>query len=87
MLPKYLKDSTFSSCFWSIVSFTGNNYKHKIYKSLLDLLAIVWLLRKLQGFQKSVLSVSVPDTQLVPDGGYATLHNISYYIAVSVDVE
>ena len=24
MLPKYLKDSTFSSCFWSIVIFTGN---------------------------------------------------------------
>ena len=24
MLPKYLKDSTFSSCFWSIIIFTGN---------------------------------------------------------------
>jgi hypothetical protein len=24
MLPKYLKDSTFSSCFWSFIGFTGN---------------------------------------------------------------
>jgi hypothetical protein len=24
MLPKYLKDSTFSSCFWCIIIFTGN---------------------------------------------------------------
>ena len=24
MLPKYLKDSTFSSCFWSIILLTGN---------------------------------------------------------------
>jgi len=24
MLPKYLKDFTFSSCFWSIIIFTGN---------------------------------------------------------------
>jgi hypothetical protein len=24
MLPKYLKDSTFSSCFWSIIIFTGD---------------------------------------------------------------
>jgi len=24
MLPKYLKDSTFSSCFWSMIIFTGN---------------------------------------------------------------
>jgi hypothetical protein len=30
MLPKYLKDSTFSSSFWSIVSFAGNTYKIKI---------------------------------------------------------
>jgi hypothetical protein len=26
MLPKYLKDSTFSSCFWSIIIFTESGY-------------------------------------------------------------
>jgi len=26
MLPKYLKDSTFSSCFWSIIIVTGRRY-------------------------------------------------------------
>jgi len=25
MLPKYLKDSIFSSCFWSIIIFTGKS--------------------------------------------------------------
>ena len=29
MLPKYLKDSTFSSCFWSIIIFTGNGCLEK----------------------------------------------------------
>jgi hypothetical protein len=45
------------------------------------------LLQNIQYFRKSVLSVAVPYTQLVPDGGYATLHNISLHIAVFVGVE
>jgi hypothetical protein len=50
-------------------------------------LDIVLLLQNVQDFKKFVLSLAVPHTQLVPDGGYATLHNISFNTAVSLGVE
>jgi hypothetical protein len=87
MLPKYLKDSTFSSCFWSIVIFNGNAYKHQIYKCILDFCILFGCCEIFRILKKFVLSVAVPDTQLVPDGGYAVVHDISFYTAVSIDVE
>jgi hypothetical protein len=38
MLPNYLEDSTFSSCFWSIVSFTGNG----CLEILITVLKLFW---------------------------------------------
>jgi hypothetical protein len=34
MLPKYFKDSTFSSCFWSIIIFTGNSRLEILIKAI-----------------------------------------------------
>jgi hypothetical protein len=50
-------------------------------------LAIILLLQNVQDLKKFLLSLAVPVTQLVPDGGYATLHIVSFHNAVSAGVE
>ena len=50
MLPKYLKDPTFSSCFWSINIFTGNGCLEILITYLLTPWSRV-LLEKLTGLQ------------------------------------
>jgi len=54
MLPKYLKDSTFSSYFWSMIIFTGNGCLEILITLTKEILTIIILLMRLTAANKQL---------------------------------